>query len=127
MKAIKPGVKIYGIRPEMVVVDTIVRLVFLKHGYDCITTSGVGKKHSQKSLHYVGYAEDYRAKHLPDHQKKMEVLADLKEALPNCDIVLEHVGRPQEHYHVEFDDHDDEQFQTDKVFYKTHGNWPHGH
>ena len=59
--AIKPGVKLYGIKPEMVVVDTIVRMVFMRLGYDCVTTSGVGKKHSQLSLHYPGYAEDYRS------------------------------------------------------------------
>ena len=60
MKRIKHDVRLYGIRPEMVVVDAVVTAVFAKHGYDCTTTSAVGKKHKIGSLHPVGFAKDYR-------------------------------------------------------------------
>jgi hypothetical protein len=124
MKSIKPGVSLYGIKPEMVIVDSVVTSVFLKFGYDCVTTSGVGMKHSTRSLHYPGYAEDYRSKHISDIKIKHDILNHLRECLPCCDIVLEHIGEPEEHYHVEFDPKDDDNFQSDKIFYKTHGNWP---
>ena len=124
MNSIKPKVSLYGIRPEMVLVHGSVCAVFAKFGHDCIITSGVGKKHSKRSLHYVGYALDYRAKHISDNKMKRTILGQLQNNLPNCDIVLEHVDESQEHFHVEFDDHNDEEFQSDKLFYKTHGKWP---
>lgn len=125
MNRLKQGATIYGIRPEMVMCDGTVTAIFNKRNYYCMVTSGVGKKHSQKSLHYVGYALDYRTKHLPEDVKQ-EILKEIKEALPCCDVILEHLGEPQEHIHVEYDPKDDEQFQVDKTFYKTHGKWPHG-
>ncbi len=124
MNSIKPKVSLYGIRPEMVLVHGVVCAVFTKYGYECVITSGVGKKHSKRSLHYVGYALDYRTKHIGDNNVKRSILKSLETALPNCDVILEHVGEPQEHIHVEVDPKDDEEFQSDKIFYKTHGKWP---
>lgn len=125
MNKIKPKVSIYGTRPEMAIVHGVVCSVFDKYNQDCIVTSGVGKKHSKRSLHYPGFAYDYRTKHINDRSVKMSILKDMREALPCCDIIFEHEGEPQEHYHVEFDDKFDEQYQSDKLFYKTHGKWPH--
>ena len=53
-----------------------------------------------------------------------QILEDLKKALPCCDIVLEHLGKDQEHYHVEFDPKDDPKFQADKLIYRNTGEWP---
>lgn len=125
MNQLKPGTTIYGIRPEMVMCHGSVVSVYNKRGFYCMVTSGVGKKHSKRSLHYVGYALDYRTKHLSDDVKR-KIVKEIQEALPCCDVVLEHLGEEQEHIHVEYDPKDDEQFQADKAFYKIHGKWPHG-
>jgi len=122
MQSIKFKVSLYGIKPEMVIVHSVVASIFAKYNADCIITSGVGMKHSKRSLHYVGYALDYRAKHLNQGVKR-NILQDLKEALPVCDIIHEHEGEPQEHYHIEYDDHQDAVFQEHKLYYKTHGKW----
>lgn len=124
MNLIKPKVKLYGTRPEMAIVYSVVCSVYEQMGYDCIVTSGVGMKHGPRSLHPVGFAEDYRTKHLNSTDIKRKLVEKLKDALPCCDIVLEHLDQPQEHVHVEFDDHFDEQFQEDKLWYRKHGKWP---
>ena len=123
MNAIKPKVKLYGIKPEMVLIHTIVVGIFNKHGVDCVITSGVGKKHSKRSLHYPGYALDFRIKHIDNESTIKDITRDLIEALPCCDVVLEHLFQPQSHLHVEYDPKDDDQFQEDKLYYKKHGKW----
>ena len=124
MNSIKSGVSLYGIRPEMVMVHNCVTSVFAKHGYPCVVTSGVGMKHSKRSLHYVGLALDYRTKHISDNQYKRAIVMSLQTVLPCCDVVLEHVGQEEEHLHVEMDPKDDEQVQEDKKYYKVNGRWP---
>ena len=65
MNSIKQGVKLYGIKPEMSAVDSVVTSVFAKHGIDCVITSGV-RPADGKSLHGAGFAYDYRANHIDD-------------------------------------------------------------
>lgn len=118
MNSIKSDVKIYGIKPEMVLVDSIVQSIFNEHGLDCVRTSIVGKEHKSYSLHPPGYASDYRSKHIKTLSLKHQILDELKKALPCCDIVLEHIGKDQEHYHIEFDPKNDPVFQDKKAAYK---------
>lgn len=118
MNSIKSGVKLYGIKPEMVYVNGIVQSTFNNLGYGCVATSIVGKQHKDYSLHPSGYAIDYRSKHISDPIMKQTILKELKRNLPCCDIILEHVGEDQEHYHIEFDPKDDQQFQELKQAYK---------
>ena len=124
MNAIKPQVKLYGTRPEMAIVHAVVCSVFNKYGIDCVITSGVGMKHGDKSLHPVGLAHDYRTKHINNDVIKQQIIDDMKKVLPCCDIILEYDGAPQEHLHVEFDDHNDHDYQLDKKAYKDSGEWP---
>jgi len=121
---IKSGVLIYGIKPEMVLCHSIADNVFEANGYGCVATSVVGKKHKDRSLHPVGYAEDFRTKHIKTLQEKLAIVDQLKEALPCCDVILEHVDKDQEHIHMEFDPKDDAKFQRDKMIYKQTGQWP---
>jgi len=123
MNSIKPGVRLYGTRPEMCIVYTIACSIFNAHKFECVVTSGVGKKHSQFSLHYPGYAFDFRTKNIPQ-EAKYSILSSLKQSLPMCDIILEHEGKAQEHIHCEFDPKDDPQFQGAKMIYKSTGHWP---
>lgn len=121
---IKPDTKLYGIQPEMVICHISAYYVFESLGYGCVITSGVGKEHKDKSLHPVGYALDYRTKHVKTHQEKINILNQLKIALPCCDIILEQEGGDQEHIHCEFDPKDDNIYQMDKAIYKKTGQWP---
>ncbi len=120
---IKSGVIIYGTRPEMAIIHGIVCSVFSKYGVDCVITSGVGKKHSEKSLHYPGFAYDYRDKEIAD-DKRNPLMNDLRDALPCCDIIYEYKGKPQSHIHCEFDPKDDAEFQKHKMYYRKSGQWP---
>lgn len=124
MLTIKEGVRLYGTRPEMVLVNIVVASVFNKYGYECVITSGVGKIHGDKSLHPVGLADDYRSKHIKTLDEKVAILNDLNNCLPCCDILLEYLNQEQEHLHIEFDPKDDPQFQADKAIYKQTGVWP---
>lgn len=124
---IKTGVQIYGLKPEMAMCDAIAGVVFRLHSIPCVRTSVTGKKHGTRSLHPVGLAVDYRTKHITGLRRLDTVgmiVADLKEALPCCDVVFEHAEQEQEHIHVEFDPKDDERFQADKAIYRETGVWP---
>ena len=126
---IKPGVKIYGLRPEMAYCAVFVERVLNKHGIERIPASVTGKKHGRYSLHPVGFAEDDRTKHVmgsPEQRREIldQVINDLRKAVPQCDFVLEHFGQAQEHIHWEFDPKDDEVFQRHKAIYRQTGEWP---
>ncbi len=132
MNNIKAGVRVYGIQPEMVLVDNIVQSIFEGFEEDCRRTSIVGKKHKKGSLHDVsgdlekpkGYAIDYGTKQISSRGVKYQIFHMLKQKLPQCDILFEHEGGEQEHFHVEFDPKDDLIFQKHKAIYKQTGRWP---
>lgn len=94
---LKEGVSLVGLRPEMSFGASIAASVFLGYGYDAIITSVTEGQHSLTSLHYVGFAVDFRVRHIPE---------DLREAIANTirsalgaefDVIL----KPT-HIHVEF-------------------------
>ena len=57
---IKPGVRIHGIRPEIVLAILVAHDLWLESGEDLIITSVIEGRHSSGSLHYVGAAFDLR-------------------------------------------------------------------
>lgn len=120
---IKSGV-ILPKESAMAIVHIEVIAIFAKYGYGCVLTSGMDSKHGDRSLHPVGLANDYRSKHIPELSMKYQILSDLKQALPCCDVVLEYIDQPQEHYHIEYDPKYDDKFQQDKEEYKLTGVWP---
>lgn len=121
---IKNKTILYGISPEMCIIHSVVVSIFERHGYGWAITSAVGRKHMDKSLHPVGFAIDYRSKHLPNTSVKQQLFQELKQALPCCDLLLEDLDGEQEHYHIEFDPKYDDKFQQDKQTYKETGRWP---
>jgi hypothetical protein len=121
---IKHDVILYGLKPEMVFCDNIIQSIFNEYGFDCERTSITGKKHGLFSLHPFGYAEDYKTKHIPVNTKKQAIADHIRECLPCCDVILEHVGEAQEHIHVEFDPKNDGRFQADKGVARQTGEWP---
>lgn len=98
---IKTGVRLHGLRPEMLVVLLVAFQLFeLKRGVDTIITSGIDGVHSWGSLHYNGLALDFRTHHITDPHA---VVRDMADMLGNdYDVVLEAEGKPNAHIHVEF-------------------------
>lgn len=100
---LKQGVCIKGIKSETIIAITIVNSIFLAHGKECIITSVMDGKHKEGSLHYKGQAVDFRTKHL-NMEEKVKITNEIGIALgDDFDTVLEYVGLPNEHLHVEYD------------------------
>ena len=98
-------VKLAGIQPEMVMASILTHQVFQKYGLDLIITAGTEiyhpdgtQIHMDGSKHLVGYALDYRSRHIPD-----AVYTKL------CSDVVDAVGiefqliRHKSHLHQELD------------------------
>lgn len=101
--SLKPGVKLQMLQPQCVLALMICASVYESMGAQtCVVTSINDGKHSDLSLHYEGYAFDLRTK---DFQGDGLALRDaIAEALGrNFDVVLESIGKPNEHLHVEYD------------------------
>lgn len=101
---LKAGVKLTDLKPQMALGAVIVRDVYaaLDPSCSCTVTSANDSKHSDGSLHYYGRALDFRT-HDFSADKAM-LRAKVKEALGDeFDVVLEGVGTPNEHLHVEYE------------------------
>ena len=96
------SVKIDRLNPQMVLAALIVHGVFEDYGIECVITSGNDGKHagsaSRPSLHYAGYALDFRVREVPETERP-PLVADLRRALgKHFDVVLHTT-----HIHVEYD------------------------
>ena len=93
---IKSGVRVLGIRPELVLALQVVRESYASFGQlkDFVITSVVEGTHKRASLHYTGSAADLRRPVL----RAAEIVADAKGQLgDDFDVVLE-----GDHIHLEF-------------------------
>jgi len=96
---LKSGVKVAGMRPELVLAMIVAESAYRERGYDCIITSVMDGRHSIKSKHYAGQAFDCRTRHLPDQSAIETVAGAIRKALaPHYDVIIE-----SDHIHVEFD------------------------
>lgn len=103
MIIIKKGVKISGIAPEVILAINIIDSILSPKNYDTVITSVKDGKHSHGSKHYSGLAVDFRSKHIASDDLKKEYLMQFKSALgEEFDVLLENLGKTQEHYHVEY-------------------------
>ena len=94
----KSGVKINGLKPEMVMGLVVTEGYFNGNGIpDMTVTSAVDGVHGFGSLHYVGYAVDVRTWEILN-ELLPKFTGGLSEALgPEFDVVLE-----SDHIHIEF-------------------------
>lgn len=93
---IKQGVRVLGLRPEIVLALLVAESTFLLHGSDLVVTSAIEGTHSRASIHYTGGAVDLRRP--LDPATAQAVARDLKADLgDDFDVVLE-----VDHIHVEF-------------------------
>ena len=93
---IKPGVRVLGIRPEMVLALGIIRDAYATHNQlpAFVITSVVEGTHKRASLHYMGCGVDLRRPPV----KAEEIVADAKARLgDDFDVILE-----GNHIHAEF-------------------------
>ena len=97
MKKLKAGVSLVGLKAPMVIADSIVTDVYSRYGYDTIITSGTEGLHGPQSLHYVGYALDYRTRHLEKDADSMIADAIRLALTKEFDVILHDT-----HIHVEF-------------------------
>jgi hypothetical protein len=105
--ALKPGVRLGGLRPEMATGLIVIASVFDAKGVPLTVTSGLDGEHKAhsprhpRSLHYEGLALDLRlpSRHTGHVQCDAEMKANLQQALGSeFDVVLE-----GDHLHCEFD------------------------
>ncbi len=104
MISIKPGAKIKGIQPEILLGLMVIHSVFEHFHYSCVVTEATGSVHMENSLHYKGYALDIRTNHISNLATKNEITRRCAETLgEDFDVILECQGQASEHLHVEFD------------------------
>jgi len=105
MISLKPGVKLTGLAPQIVLALLIVHEIYRAASIPCVVTSANDSQHGENSLHSrdgLCRAVDVRTKTwLLD---KQQLRIDVKAALgDDFDVVLEHLGEDNEHLHVEYD------------------------
>jgi hypothetical protein len=100
---IKEGVRIHGLRAEMLVALMVAEGVYRANGHQLVVTSAIDGKHSRGSRHYSGLAVDLRTRNIPvpegfDPKEVHGTIRDLiaKNLGPDFDVVLE-----SDHIHLE--------------------------
>jgi hypothetical protein len=92
---LKPGVRIHGISPEIVIGLLAAQRIYDKYGAELVVTSALDGKHSKGSLHYTGEAVDLRSRTL---KAPSLVASEIRDALgPDFDVVVE-----SDHIHMEY-------------------------
>jgi len=110
---LKPGVRLKGLVPQMVLGARVVECVYEEFGAPCVLTSGNDSKHGEGSLHHcltgkytdgLCRALDFRTKYETLNGKEIALRDAVKAALgDDFDVVMEAVGTDNEHLHVEWD------------------------
>lgn len=95
---VKNGVSLIGLKIEMRKVLLMVDYVYKKHNQEMVITSGTEGIHSAGSLHYYGYALDFRTSFFTQDEVT-QVVDELRKLLTNDYDVIEH----KTHIHIEYD------------------------
>jgi hypothetical protein len=99
----KAGVDMCGIRPELSLALVVCDQTFENKGvYEMVITSLKDGTHMPGSWHYSGWAADLRSKNVGSTEHKNIILEALRSALgPQWEVILESLGKPNEHFHIE--------------------------
>ena len=99
MLILKPGVRITGLRTEVVLALLAAERAYAEIGCELMVTSGIEGAHSSGSFHYAGSAVDFRTLNVPT-DKLNPLVEKIRSALgQDFDVVLE--SNPS-HLHAEF-------------------------
>jgi hypothetical protein len=102
MISLKVGVRILGLRAELLLGILVVNSVYEEFNIDLEITCLIEGVHSVASLHYAGQGVDLGVHRIPA-DKRVEVLNKAKNALgEDFDLLHEYVGLPNEHFHLEY-------------------------
>ncbi len=97
MLSLKPGVRITGMRPEILLAILAAERAYAEAGCELMVTSCIEGKHSAGSLHYVGAAVDLRTNNVPA-DKLQRLVEKIRVALGgDFDVIVE-----ADHLHIEF-------------------------
>lgn len=92
--SLKEGIRVTGLRPEILLAIQIADGVWAEQGSDLVVTSCTEGHHKRTSLHYSGAAIDLRIWHVDAQQAANELAERLGD---EYDVVLE-----SDHIHCEF-------------------------
>lgn len=102
MLELKPGVRVLGIRPELVLALHVAEGIWGVEGKPLVVTAVMDGQHTTGSAHYRGEAADLRSNTLAPGRVPA-VIAALQTALgPDYFILYEGEGTPQAHIHLEY-------------------------
>ena len=94
---IKAGVKVQGLKPEILLALMIIEPILVAHRQELVITAGIEGRHSAKSRHRLGMAVDVRSRDVPIAQiGKVEHL--MHEALGD----EFYIKFETHHYHIQF-------------------------
>ena len=97
MLMLKPGVRVTGIRPEILLAVIAAERVYQEAGADCMAPACVDGKHMAGSFHYAGAAVDLRTHNVAPAELN-KLLARIRECVGgDYDVILE-----IDHLHLEF-------------------------
>ena len=94
---IKEGVRLTGLKPEIVLAASVADSVYKQYGQELVITSGIEGSHSKTSRHYLGYAIDCRTHYFTENQIP-KIQQDLVNAL-GSDYYVQYEGN---HFHIQF-------------------------
>ena len=103
MIEIKPGVRVFGLRPEILLAVQVAEGLWAEHGTPTLViTAVIDGTHKRQSFHYSGVGVDFRINTVPGAQRP-SLLKRLHDALgPDYVVIHEAKGLPEEHVHVHF-------------------------
>ena len=78
---IKQGVIMQGLKLQMRQVLSVADKVYKVHGQELVITSALDGVHSPTSLHYYGYALDFRTRYFKDDLESWTVLKSIQSKL----------------------------------------------
>ena len=98
MISIKQGVRLAGLKVEMMVALQVVASVYEEHRYSVTITSALDRVHAVHSRHYLGMALDFRIRHIRSCKLLEQIVKAIKDALgEEYNVRLE-----KDHLHISF-------------------------
>jgi len=99
MISVKSGVRIEGMRAELLFGIVVANQIYNSFGYELTITACTDGDHMSNSRHHIGQAADLRTRHMEEPKGPQAVARKLRKHLgKEYDIVVH-----KSHIHMEFD------------------------